>query len=241
MPFHVGNRYECPLCGFRSKDWAYRGISSEVAEKYLIIGMSKRKSSCWRCESTDKERAVFLYLREVEKLFDGNYVGEILHLAPEKGIARHIMNGNVDCIWGDYFTEGYYYPSYVKKMNALCLPFPAERFDLIICNHVLEHIEDDRKAMSEFYRVLKNGGKAILQVPISMILAETIEDPDVKSPSDRLHRFGQKDHVRIYGMDYKKRLEEAGFRLELFRFPASVIERYGLNKNEDIYICHKDL
>lgn len=137
--------------------------------------------------------------------------------------------------------DGYFYPSYVSRMDIRCLPYPNNKFDLIICNHVLEHVEDDRKAMSELYRVLTKGGKAILQVPVSLQLPVTVENPELVSPAERLKHFGQKDHVRIYGANYVSRLPEAGFNIEIFQFPESLTARYGLIEVEDerIYVCSK--
>lgn len=238
--YHTGLRNVCPLCGFHTRDFAPCGIESSTSKKYHIIGAGRRNAACWKCGASDRERLVFLYLKEVEGLFNESYTGEVLHLAPEKRIAQHILNKkHINYICGDYFADGYQYPSYVRRINALYLPFPEGIFDLLICNHVLEHIEDDHKAMSEFYRVLKNGGKAILQVPISYAIPHTIENPNAKSPEERLEQFGQSDHVRIYGSDYKYRLEKTGFKVELFRFPDKTTSKYGLNKDEYIYICHK--
>lgn len=238
--YHIGSRYVCPICGYHSKDFGYGGEDSPILSEYHVIGAGKRRCVCYKCESYDRERLVFLYLKEHEGLFGGSWPGKILHLAPEKATAHFILNLKVTCyICGDHFAEGYKYPSYVRKMNALSLPFMEKTFDLLICNHVLEHIEDDHKAMSEFYRVLKNGGKVILQVPISYAIPNTIENPDAKSPEDRLKYFGQKNHVRIYGSDYKSRLEKVGFKVELFRFPDKTADRYGLNREENLYICRK--
>ena len=95
-------------------------------------------------------------------------------------------------------------------MDVTKLPFPKDEFDWVICNHVLEHIEEDQKAMSELYRVLKTGGCALLQVPISRKLEITYEDFNIQSPEEREKHFGQNDHVRVYGNDYPKRLKSAG-------------------------------
>ena len=104
------------------------------------------------------------------------------------------------------------YPPYVHNMNVLNLPFAEGDFDMVMCNHVLEHIEDDRKAMRELFRVLKKGGVGLLQVPMSNILDKTLEDSSVKTSEERLKVFGQTDHLRLYGMD----------------------------KEENLYVCYKD-
>lgn len=167
--YHIGVRYFCPLCGYPSKDFAPCGIESSVSKKYHIIGAGRRNAVCWRCGANDRERLVFLYLKQIHALFRGDWHGKVLHLAPEKEIARHILDyKHINYICGDLFADGYNYPKYVRKMNCLCLPFPAETFDLLICNHVLEHIEDDHRAMSEFYRVLKRGGKRYCKFPYPM-------------------------------------------------------------------------
>ena len=147
---------------------------------------------------------------------------------------------SIDYICGDFFAKGYMYPPYVHNMNVLNLPFADGDFDMVMCNHVLEHIEDDRKAMRELFRVLKKGGVGLLQVPMSNILDKTLEDSSVKTSEERLKVFGQTDHLRLYGLDYKDRLEECGFRVELFKFPIEVIDKYGMDKEENLYVCYKD-
>jgi len=103
-----------------------------------------------------------------------------------------------------------------RKIDITDISFGNDYFDFIICNHVLEHIQDDRKAMSELFRVLKPSGEAILQVPISKNAKETFEDFSITSPEEREKYFGQKDHVRIYGKNYKNRLENVDFKVELY-------------------------
>ena len=114
---------------------------------------------------------------------------------------------------------------------------------MIICNHILEHIVDDRKAMYKLFRVLRPEGFAILQVPITKNAKETFEDLSITSPKERERYFGQKDHVRIYGKDYKKRLENVGFKVNLYDIKNDLsiqdIENYRLNREEILYVCRK--
>jgi len=112
-------------------------------------------------------------------------------------------------------------------------------FDLILCNHVLEHIPDDRKAMRELCRVLKPGGKAILQVPLSILLKETYEDFSVTDPAERIRLFGQRDHCRIYGQDYENRLKESGFEFCPVKIDFTRYPHYGLDEREEVMVAMK--
>lgn len=129
------------------------------------------------------------------------------------------------------------------KMDITNINLPDNQFDCIICYHVLEHILDDKKAMKELFRILKPGGWAILQSPVDPNRDETFEDPNVVSPEERERVFGQRDHVRIYGQDYKNRLERAGFTVKLDNYSRelgdNIIKKYGLMKDETIYFCSK--
>lgn len=129
------------------------------------------------------------------------------------------------------------------KMDVTNIAMPDNQFDCIICYHVLEHIPDDEKAMTELFRVLKPGGWAILQSPVDHNRDKTYEDPSIVSPDERERAFGIKDHVRLYGRDYKDRLERAGFTVKLDCYVTELrddkIKRYGLMKDEIIYLCTK--
>lgn len=126
------------------------------------------------------------------------------------------------------------------QMDIMDLQFPQNDFHVIYCSHVLEHVRDDGKAMAELFRVLKPKGWSILQVPV--MAEKTFEDPSITTEKERLRAFGQRDHVRRYGKDYKDRLEEAGFLVSLYDFakdiPETKREEMGL-KREDIYLCEK--
>jgi SAM-dependent methyltransferase len=129
------------------------------------------------------------------------------------------------------------------KADISDLPFPDNEFDFIICNHVLEHIPDDTKAMQEIYRVLAPGGTAILQVPYKADLEKTFEDNSITDPKERARIFGQYDHVRVYGMDYFTKLESIGFKVEAVDYTKTLsseeIEKYRLPIGELIPVCKK--
>jgi predicted SAM-dependent methyltransferase len=130
------------------------------------------------------------------------------------------------------------------RMDIMDIRYPDQHFDVIYCSHVLEHVEDDRKAMREFHRVLRSDGWAILLVPITA--RETFEDPSITTPEERLKTFGQEDHVRRYGPDYADRLRDAGFRVEVTRagdlVPGDEILRMRLTTatTGEIHFCTKE-
>ena len=236
---HLGTTYKCPFCNYSSKDLSTIGVHSVILEKMEVIGGGIRKGGCFKCGAVDRVKLIYAYLEYELNFFKKNKDEKVLHIAPEKQISdRFIKNKFSEYFCGDFFTEGYVYPSYVVKMNILNLPFHENYFDFIICNHVFEHIIHDIDAMKELYRVLRKGGRGILQVPISKKITQTIEDFAVTEPSERAKVFGQYDHVRIYGCDYKERLESAGFTVNIINI-SNKYKKFGLISNEDIYLIKK--
>lgn len=198
---------------------------------------------CYYCGSTDRERLLYVYLFETEQHTQIKKM-RILHIAPENNLYS-LLKGiiNLEYVAGDKFMAGYEnaYPPGVVDLDIRALPFENNFFDLIICNHVLEHIEEDARAMTELYRVLKIGGRAILQVPIGKNLHKTYEDFSIVEPSEREIHFGQDNHVRIYGQDYTKRLQLCGFDTERSAIAAlPQFAEYGLNPDEILFIGRKN-
>jgi len=176
-----------------------------------------------------------LYLKEKTNLFIDSL--RLLEIAPMDCLQRKFLAmPNLS-----YTSVDLESPIAMLKMDITDMQFPDNYFDCIICYHVLEHVLDDRRAMKEMFRVLKPGGWAIIQVPI--LRDKTFEDPSVTAPKDRERIFGQCDHVRIYGLDYKDRLESVGFRVNVDSYVKQLdddaVRKYGLMKDEDIYLCSK--
>ena len=205
-----------------------------------IVGAGYRLNCrCPRCRSRDKERLLYLYLVNDTGIFDQNV--RLLHVAPERNLSKEFSkHRNIDYLTAD-INPNAGSGQMMVKMDITDIQYDDDSFDAIVCCHVLEHVLDDRKAISEFYRTLKPGGWAILQVPVSLSLDTTLEDPTVTTREERERVFGQANHVRLYGKDYKHRLEEAGFSVEEFEWTKSneryggPTNRYGLNENEVIY------
>jgi SAM-dependent methyltransferase len=223
------------------RDFVFCGTESLVAEEKQIISAGRRKKECPICQSAERDRLVYLYVKDYLRLFESKNKINILHVAPEDCLypvfRKKINHQNYFC--GDKFEAGYSYGDQVRYMDITQIDWEDDSFDLIICNHVLEHIPDDRKAMKELYRVLKPGGKAILQVPLSVVLAETYEDFSITDPADRIRIFGQRNHCRIYGQDYVKRLQESGFTVSLITVSDSNYRKYGLDEREKIVLAEK--
>mgnify|MGYP002725599783 CR=1 FL=1 len=242
--YYVGTTYKCPLCNRSFRHMLPAGFDLEVIKEKNIIGSGLRMSAlCPYCQSTDRDRLVFLFLKNKTNIFSEKV--KILHIGPEPSLYRRLKkHKNIFYITGTKYSEGIYYHKDIDSIDLLQLPFSDGEFDMVICNHVLEHINDDAKAMSEIYRVLNNHGIAVLQVPISNTIEETYEDFTITDPKLREKHFGQFDHVRIYGKDYKNRLENAGFKVQTFN-PENDGEinddlaPLSLNINENLYVGYK--
>ena len=191
------------------------------------------------CGCPDWERLVYVYLRECTEI--ENQSLRVLHLAPEPGIERRLRQRRQL----DYRTLDFLAADGTCPQDAPRFDYPDNSFDVILCNHVLEHVAQDRCAMSEVFRVLRPGGWALLQVPISFELSTTLEDWSLESAAQRHEAFGQRNHVRLYGRDYCRRLQQAGFEVEIFEWTqmrdrfGGASNLYNLNEAEKLFIGHK--
>ncbi len=180
---------------------------------------------------------IWIYLKRETDFFTAPH--KMLHVAPEHCfISRFKAIKTLEYTTGDIES-----PLADVKMDLHEAPFEDESFTIIFCNHVLEHVEDDIKAMSEIYRMLVPGGWAILQIPLFYPLPEkTIEDPSISDPKKREELFGQDDHVRKYGLDYQDRLRSVGFQLRenyVEEIPETDMKKYALPQNEILFVVNK--
>jgi SAM-dependent methyltransferase len=237
---HFGFGHQCVFCRARLQTFLPYALDFPVLKEKKVVGGGWRMNClCPVCDSFDRERLLYLYLLHKTDVFSKPQ--KLLHVAPEVRV-RKILAAQPGL---DYVTADLLAPDVDMKMDLTDIRIPDHSFDAVICNHVLEHIIDDRKAMAELYRVLKPGGWAILQVPISLTLEETYEDFSITAPRDREQAFGQDDHVRIYAEDYSDRLVEAGFTIDIFDWRTEAANFGGrknifsLNEDECVYLAKK--
>lgn len=222
-----GNRFEDPIDGRRYKKLLPYGYEGRQRENALAPASL----------SLERHRLLWLYLKRETDFF--NKQQKMLHVAPEQcfyGRFRKLENL-------DYLTADLDSPIADVKMDIHDIQYPENTFDVIFCNHVLEHVQDDKQCMRELCRVLKPGGLAIMQVPFERGREVTDEDPSITDPNERIRRFGQYDHVRVYGSDYEQRLREAGFKVQAVDFSKELspkeFDRYALTPGEMLYVCSK--
>ncbi len=227
--WYFGTTHYCPICKSRLRKFLTTGTPPHL----------RVNTMCPVCASEKRHRLIWLFLRHETNLFSLPKK-RMLHVAPEFCFEETFSQHPAI----EYVSVDLCSPSAMLKMDVTDMYFADNTFDAMYASHILEHIEDDRKAMQELYRVLKPGGWAILQVPIEPERETTYEDPKILSPAERERAFGQSDHVRIYGKDYYERLQAAGFQVHQTRIPeqadAAFIHKFGLDQDETITFCIKN-
>lgn len=216
-------------------------IDGNRFQKLLPYGYQQQRKNALSPStlSLERHRLLWLYLQNETDFFTTKKIQKVLHIAPEQCFYKRFRNQkNLD-----YLTSDLDSPLADVKADICNLPFENEQFDIIFCNHVLEHIPDDKKAMQELYRVLKPGGWGIFQVPQDVNRKQSFEDDSITDKEERSKIFGQYDHVRVYGLDYFDRLRAAGFIVKEVDYTKKIapelVERYALQKGEILPVCSK--
>lgn len=219
-----GTDVTCPVCQHSYK-------------KFLPYGRIARENAlCPNCLSLERHRLMWLFLQEKTDFFTAKL--KVLHIAPE-----HCFINRFEALPNlEYITADLESPLAKVKMDVHKIPFEANTFDVVFCNHVMEHVEDDLLACSEINRVLKSDGWGIIQSPVYN-LPETLEDKSINDPAEREKVFGQRDHVRKYGNDYAERLRKSGIRIDKNLFVKELerekVKQFALPENEIIFVCKK--
>lgn len=213
---YIGNNYQCNICGFNMSHFVIQNDGKKICPK---CGSLSRNRRLWELIKTEVENK------------------SILHFSPPKSISNRIKQlPHTKYITTDF--EKVF--DAIKNYDIENIDEKNNSFDLIICYHVLEHINKDTKAMSELYRILKPNGECYIQTPFKE--GEIFEDSSIKSPEARLKHFGQEDHLRIYSVKgLKNRLENAKFIVEVKNFKEESDNKFGFNEDETILIAKKEI
>jgi SAM-dependent methyltransferase len=225
---YKGNKVECPVCNRSYSKFLSYGSSIAHRENVLCPGDL----------TLERHRLMWLYLKDHSNFFSNDKLN-VLHIAPEQCFhQRFKQQENLNYLTGDLVS-----PIADLHFDLHQIPLEENRFDVIFCNHVLEHVDDANQCMRELFRVMKPGGWGIMQVPQDFDRDITFEDPSIKSEEDRERYYWQKDHVRLFGKDYPNWLENAGFKVEVFEkekhYSTDQIQRFRLQEKEILYIVRK--
>ncbi|TPV35695.1 class I SAM-dependent methyltransferase [Paucihalobacter ruber] len=214
-------------------------IDGKSFRSFLPYGYGKQRENVLSPStlSLERHRLLWLYLKNETDFFTAEK--KVLHFAPEQAFYKRFRKmKNLD-----YVTTDLNSPLADVKADICNLPFNDNSFDVILCNHVLEHIPDDTKAMQELFRVLKPEGYGIFQIPQDLLREKTFEDDSITDQKERAKIFGQYDHVRIYGRDYFDKLRSIGFKVTEVDYTKKLnqteITRFALAKGEIIPLVRK--
>lgn len=225
---YKGNKVDCPVCEKSFKTFLSYG--SKVTHRENVL--------CPYDLTLERHRLMWIFLKDKSNFFTAEKLN-VMHIAPEQcfhGIFKKQANLN-------YTTGDLESPIADLHFDLHSIPLEDNKYDVIFCNHVLEHVEDDKQCIQELYRILKPGGWGIFQVPIDTTRMDTYEDASIISPEEREKHFWRFDHIRLYGLDYPEKLEAAGFEVEIYDYhkdmPKEQYEKYRFHPDELLYIVKK--
>ena len=229
-----------PFIAFYLKGNKYTDpIDNKSFRKFLPYGYEIQRQNVLSPStlSLERHRLLWLYLTNETNFFTSKK--KVLHMAPEQCFLSRFKKLNHEYITADLDS-----PIADVKADIVNLPFNDNSFDVIFCNHVLEHIQDDTKAMKELFRVMKKGGMGVFQVPQNLNRDVTFEDNSITDPKERAKIFGQYDHVRVYGRDYFDKLRSVGFKVEEVNYyqkiSSELSSRYRLMEGELLPVVFKN-
>ena len=226
---YIGRRRKCPICGKQVREFLPYGY-----------GVSRRDALCPRCLALERHRLLWLYIERETDLLKG--YPTLLHIAPEVALKRKFERHYGKEHAESYLTADLESPLAKLHFDVQQIPLEDESIDVVICNHILEHVEDDRKALRELHRILRKGGWGVVLVPQDYEREATFEDDSITSPEERARIFGQYDHRRIYGRDYARRVAECGFEVEEIEYENALSEeerKQYATAGERLYIVYK--
>jgi len=238
---YKGSGFTCNFCGATYKkfipEYPTPDIAPAIDDNHVIAGYGENVF-CPYCGSKNRERLIKAVIQAHLQIQNK----KILHFSPERLLYR-LLKETAATITTVDITPGFYrhIDPNITYADATCLPFADATADIVVANHILEHIPDDLKAIKEIFRVLTPGGVAILQVPYSPTIPHTLEDPAINDPQQQAKRFGQKDHVRIYALnDYIRRLGSAGFQVRQLTTPdLSAFRIHAIQPEEIVFLGYK--
>jgi SAM-dependent methyltransferase len=222
--FESDGNHTCPICN--SVDIRFWG------------GPHNRKVICPKCYSVERHRLLFLYLKNKTNFFSADL--RVLHFAAEHCFKHFADAPNLQYITADMNLFAWPVQKPMIMMDIMQIPFRDDSFDVILCSHVLEHVSSDTQALQELFRILKPAGWAIIIVPADPRLSSTLEDPSIVSQKERMAAYGDKNHVRLYGHNFKEKPSEIGFSVEVVDYieelPVEAVARYNLYNERDLVL-----
>lgn len=224
QPYRVGNNRICPVCGYKSRKFKPDGTPT------------RKECQCFNCGARERHRFLWYYITTKTDILETN--NKVLYFAPTGNIPNNLKQQGNSVLTTDLKADNIHFLSDITQ-----LPVGSNEFDVIICQHVLEHVPNDHAAMRELHRVLKPDGDGLIMVPVDESRKSTFEDSSITTPEQKYQKFGHRDHVRVYSPDFKDRLSDVGFNVGVYsskNTDSSIVKKHGFKIHTSNHVHKSD-